>query len=105
MAYINTFSGYISRRKSEIDKVMVIDHRTNVVNNKFVIPGLEQKRHYDDDQEPETLETEDLEPETVEPEQVEVLDEGEEENTFENNSKAIQKDDKQLLIQQLTSNF
>ena len=70
MAYINTFSGYISRRKSEIDKVMVIDHRTNVVNNKFVIPGLEQKRHYEDDQEPETLETEDLEPETVEPEQV-----------------------------------
>lgn len=105
MAYINTFSGYISRRKSEIDKVMVIDHRTNVVNNKFVIPGLEQKRHYDDDQEPETLETEDLEPETVEPEQVEVLDEGNDENPFENNSKAIQKDDKQLLIQQLTSNF
>lgn len=105
MAYINTFSGYISRRKSEIDKVMVIDHRTTVVNNKFIIPGLEQKRHYEDDGEPEILEPETVEPETVETEQVEVLDEGNDENPFENHLKDIQKDDKQILIQQLTSNF
>lgn len=41
MAYINTFNGFISRRKAEIDKVMVIDHRTVTLNNKFVIRGME----------------------------------------------------------------
>lgn len=45
MAYINTFNGFISRRKAEIDKVMVIDHRTTILNNKFVIRGLETKRY------------------------------------------------------------
>lgn len=43
MAYINTFNGFISRRKAEIDKVMVIDHRTVTLNNKFVIRGIETR--------------------------------------------------------------
>lgn len=45
MAYINTFNGFISRRKAEIDKVMVIDHRTVTLNNKFVIRGIDSKRY------------------------------------------------------------
>lgn len=45
MAYINTFNGFISRRKAEIDKVMVIDHRTATLNNKFVIRGINTNRY------------------------------------------------------------
>ena len=40
MAYINTFSGFISRRKQEIEPVWVVDKRKKSVSTKFVIPGL-----------------------------------------------------------------
>ena len=46
MSYIKTIEGFISRRKAEIEPVLVIDHRTSVVNNKFVIPGLDQPQRY-----------------------------------------------------------
>lgn len=41
MAYINTISGFSGKRKSEIEKVWVIDKRKKSVNAKFVIPGIE----------------------------------------------------------------
>lgn len=105
MAYINTFNGYISQRKAEIDRVMVIDHRSSVVNNKFVIPGIDKPVHYDDTDEPETLD--DVMPEDApgKMEEVEVLDGGADENTFENDLKPFKKGDKQILIDQLTSNY
>lgn len=40
MSYINTFSGFISRRKQEIEPVWVVDKRKKSVSTKFVIPGL-----------------------------------------------------------------
>ena len=105
MAYINTFNGYISQRKAEIDRVMVIDHRSSVVNNKFVIPGIDKPVHYDDTDEPETLD--DVMPEDApgKMEEVEVLDGGADENTFENDLKPFKKGDKKILIDQLTSNY
>ncbi len=41
-AYENTVNGYMSSRKKEIDSVLIIDNRSKTLNNKFVIPGLEQ---------------------------------------------------------------
>ena len=40
MAYINTFNGFISQRKAEIEPVWVIDKRKKAVGTKFVMPGL-----------------------------------------------------------------
>ena len=102
MSYINTFSGFISRRKAEIDKVMVIDRRTTVVNNKFVIPGLEDASvKYGE----ETELLEDEQQEFKQPDDVEILDDGNTGESTEEHLKSIRKDDKQLLIEQLTSNF
>ena len=108
MSYIQTFSGFISRRKAEIEKVMVIDRRTSVVNNKFVIPGLEPSKHYEADDETEVLDDtpQQEEPDTVDtlPPESEVLYD-DTETDFENNIKPIKTGVKQRLLNQLTSNY
>lgn len=112
MAYIQTFNGFISRRKAEIERVMVIDRRTSVVNNKFVIPGLDQPVRYEPDNE-EEVEILDI-PENAEDveilSQVEILDDGNGDSDsvqmdFESGLKAVELTDKQKLLKQLTSNF
>lgn len=40
--YRNTLEGYSQRRYHDIDKVTVIDHRTETLNNKFQILGLKR---------------------------------------------------------------
>lgn len=106
MSYIQTFSGFISRRKAEIEKVMVIDRRTEVVNNKFVIPGLEPSKHYEADDETEVLDDtpQKEEPDTVDtlPPEAEVLYDGTE-KPFESNIKPLQASARQRLLNQLTN--
>lgn len=109
MSYIQTFSGFISRRKAEIEKVMVIDRRTEVVNNKFVIPGLDQPKHYEVDDEAEVLDDlpqqpEELDTPVVLPPETEVLYD-DTETDFESRIKPIETGVKQRLLNQLTSNY
>ena len=40
--YRNTLEGYSQRRYHDIDKVTVIDHRPETLNNKFQISGLKR---------------------------------------------------------------
>ena len=40
-AYENTVNAYMRDRKNDIDRLTVIDRRSKILNNKFVIPGLE----------------------------------------------------------------
>lgn len=107
MSYINTFQGFISRRKAEIDRVIVIDHRTTVVNNKFVIPGLDQPRHYEPLDEVELLDDEEPENSVTDIPETEILDDGSNDvqTTFENNLKTMEVTAKQSLLKQITGNI
>ena len=107
MSYINTFQGFISRRKAEIDRVIVIDHRTTVVNNKFVIPGLDQPRHYEPQDEVELLDDEEPENSVTDIPETEILDDGSNDvqTTFESNLKTMEVTAKQSLLKQITGNI
>lgn len=108
MSYINTFSGYISSRKAEIDKVMVIDKRTTAVNNKFVIPGLGQPSAYRarEDEEFEILDDNQPDTEDMIIPEAEILDAANDDPTvFEQVSNDIKTDAKQLLLKQITGNY
>lgn len=59
-AYENTVNAFMSNRKKEIDSILIIDNRSKTLNNKFVIPGLEQ--YTPSDEEAEVIETTTEEP-------------------------------------------
>jgi hypothetical protein len=40
--YVSTIEGFGRRRRAELDRLTVIDHRDVCLNHKFVIPGLEE---------------------------------------------------------------
>lgn len=103
MSYIQTINGYISRRKSEIDKVLVIDHRDMTLNNRFTIPGASVKRYDADplDDEPETLPVPGSETPVPEFAPVEVLDAPE--TPLKTDSNSFPMIDKRGLISRMTS--
>ncbi|EOA54207.1 hypothetical protein HMPREF1214_04171 [Bacteroides sp. HPS0048] len=102
MSYIQTINGYISRRKSEIEKVLVIDHRDATLNQKFTIPGINTGRYNVDPlEEVETLPEPGMETATLKLKPVEVLETPEE--SFKIDSKEFQMIDKRGLISRMTS--
>ena len=102
MSYIQTINGYVSHRKAEIEKVLVIDHRDATLNRKFVIPGINTGRYNVDPlDETETLPEPDVEMGTLKLEPVEVLEISEE--PFKIDSKGFQMKDNRGLISRLTS--
>ena len=102
MSYIQTINGYISRRKSEIEKVLVIDHRDATLNQKFTIPGINTGRYNVDPlEETEVLPETDAEIKVLKLETVEVLDTPD--KPFETHLNSFQKKDNRGLISRLTS--
>ena len=61
-AYENTVNAYMRDRKNDIDRLTVIDRRSKVLNNKFVIPGLESYTPREEPAKKIEIETEETEP-------------------------------------------
>ena len=102
MSYIQTINGYISRRKAEIEKVLVIDHRDTTLNHKFTISGINTGRYNVDPlEETEALPEPDMEIKVLELETVEVLDTPD--KPFEIHSNSFKMKDNRGLISRLTS--
>ena len=102
MSYIQTINGYISRRKAEIEKVLVIDHRDTTLNHKFTIPGINTQRYNVDPlEETEVLPEQEASDEETEFEMAEVLDISP--NEFKNPSKTIEISFKNDLISRITT--
>lgn len=100
MAYVNTFQSFISRRKAEIEKVTVIDRRTETVSGKFVIPELEKPAVHREEEAEELLIDDD--PDMAAAYQdAEVLD-GSVRTGFKPASENIRKGRKSSLLKQLT---
>jgi hypothetical protein len=52
-AYVATIDGYMNRKRTSINDVLVIDNRPKTISNRFVIPGLTQ--YVPSDTEPEIM--------------------------------------------------